>query len=73
MRIYLQDENGVVSKAASLEGVRSSDFKLLWVDIDDPGDYEPVIKGADFQVDLPTFDNTSEADTRTRSTGAIRR
>jgi magnesium transporter len=66
LRIYLQDENGVVNKPASLEGVRRSDFKLLWVDIDDPGNYEPVIKGADFQVDLPTFDNTGEADTRTR-------
>lgn len=66
MRIYLQDESGVVSKPASLEGVRSSDFKLLWVDIDDPRDYESVIKAADFEVDLPAFDSTSEAGTRTR-------
>ncbi len=66
MRIYLQDESGVVSKPASLEGVRSSDFKLLWVDIDDPRDYEPVMKAADFELDLPAFDSSSGAGTRTR-------
>jgi magnesium transporter len=60
LRIYLQDASGALSEPVSLEGIKLAGNKLLWVDIDDPGDSAVPLKGQDFQLDLPDFEGLEE-------------
>lgn len=61
MKIFVQDPGDAITEPASLDGVKLSECKLLWVDIDDPSDATTRLKGADFEIELPAFDRDGRA------------
>jgi Mg2+ and Co2+ transporter CorA len=50
MRIYLQDKAGEVKKPASLQEVKLTECKLLWVNVQEPTAQELALIGRFFDI-----------------------